>query len=118
MGLSEVLEVWRICCSVGASTRLEARGLGGFMILFIHKLSKSRLFRNKIGNIIRFRAKVVNMTTLIGPKWAHKQEKHIFATYFDGSRGHEHSDANLQRSEPRRLGGGRGRVNPPPCGLV
>ena len=23
-------EVWRVCCLVGASTRLEARGLGGF----------------------------------------------------------------------------------------
>ena len=29
MGLFEVLEVWRVCCSVSASTRLEAQGLGG-----------------------------------------------------------------------------------------
>ena len=29
MGLFEVLEVWRVCCLVGASTRLEAQGLGG-----------------------------------------------------------------------------------------
>ena len=27
----EVLEVWRVCCLVSASTRLEAQGLGGFI---------------------------------------------------------------------------------------
>ena len=27
----EVWRVWRVCCWVGASKRLEARGLGGFM---------------------------------------------------------------------------------------
>ena len=29
MGLFEVLVVWRVCCLVTGSTRLEARGLGG-----------------------------------------------------------------------------------------
>ena len=29
----EVLELWRVCCLVGASTCLEARGLGGFLRL-------------------------------------------------------------------------------------
>ena len=42
-------------------------------------------------------AKVVNMTTLIGPKRAHKQQTHIFATYFE-----------IQEGEPDILGSFRG----------
>ena len=41
-------------------------------------------------------AKVVNMTTLIGPKRAHKQQTHIFATYF------EIQDANQKLNNPPR----------------
>ena len=65
-----------------------------------------------------FRIKVVNMTTLFGPKWAHKQNILIFTTHFEGSRRARVIQENDRRSGPDRLGGGRGRVNPPPCGLV
>ena len=41
-------------------------------------------------------AKVVNMTTLIGPKRAHKQQTHIFVTYF------EIQDANQKLNNPAR----------------
>ena len=44
-----------------------------------------------------FGAKVVNMTTLIGPKRAHQQQTHIFATYFE-----------IQEGEPDILGSFRG----------
>ena len=57
-----------------------------------------------------FRTKVVNMTTLIGPKWTHKQEKHIFATYFAFPSGPDPAGTNLrQSSDPA------GRA---PCGFV
>ena len=65
-----------------------------------------------------FCAKGVNMTTLIGPKWAHKQFILISTKDFEGSRGPGARQEYEQNSEPDRLGGGRGRVNPPPCGLV
>ena len=50
------------------------------------KLSTRRLFRIKIVKIIIFGAKVVNMTTLIGPKSAHKQLILISTAYFEGQR--------------------------------
>ena len=65
-----------------------------------------------------FCAKVVNMTTLIGAKWAHEQLILIFAAYFEGSRGPRVRQDCEQLSGPRGLGGGRGRVNPPPRRLV
>ena len=46
---------------------------------------------NKIVKIMLFLAKVVNMTALMGAKWAHKQLIFIFAAYFEGSRGPEGS---------------------------
>ena len=97
MGLFEVLEVWRVCSSVSASTR----HIG---IKFV--------------KIMIFCANVVNMTTLIGPKWAHKQLILIFTEDFEGSRRARGIEMNEEGSSPDRLGGGRGRVNPPPCGLV
>ena len=63
-------------------------------------------------------AKVVNIATSIGPKWAHKQIKHIFAKDFSGSRGPRVRQSREQLSEPRGLGGGGGRVNLPPRRLV
>ena len=37
---------------------------------------------------------------IVRPKRAHKQEIHIFASDFEGSRGHELSRESLQASEP------------------
>ena len=65
-----------------------------------------------------FCAKVVNMTTLIGAKSAHKQLILIFAEDLEGSRGARVRQDCEQLSEPRGLEGGRGRVNPPPRRLV
>ena len=54
----------------------------------------------------------------VRPRRAHKQEIHIFLTYFEGPRGARGRQENEKPSEPDRLGGGRGRVNRPLCGLV
>ena len=85
---------------------------------FIEKSSKRRFFGIKIVKIMIFCAKVVNMTTLIGLKWAHKQLILISTKDFDGSRGPRGRQDCERVSEPRGLGGGRGRVNPPPRRLV
>ena len=47
-----------------------------------------------------FCAEVVNMTTLIGAKGAHKHVKHIFTKDFEGSRGPRGIQPTLQVSEP------------------
>ena len=52
------------------------------------------------------------------PKRVHKQIIFIFAKDFACHGSHEDARESLQRSGPDRLGGGRGRVNPPPSGLV
>ena len=54
----------------------------------------------------------------VGLMWAHKQQIHIFPTFFQIPKGHEYARTSLQSSEPGRLEGGRGRVNPPPWRLV
>ena len=54
---------------------------------------------------------------IVRPKRAHKQEIHIFASDFEGPRGARVRQENEKLSEPDRLGGGRGRVNPPPRSL-
>ena len=51
-----------------------------------------------------FRAKVVNMTTLIGAKSAHKQLILIFTKDFEGSRGPRGRQDCEQVSEPRHFG--------------
>ena len=51
---------------------------------FVEKSSKLCFFGIKIVKIMIFCAKVVNMTTWIGHKWAHKQLILIFAAYFEG----------------------------------
>ena len=43
------------------------------LYFFTEKSSKGRHLRNKIVKMMLFLAKILNMTTLIGPKWAHKQ---------------------------------------------
>ena len=53
----------------------------------------------------------------LGLVWAHKQQIHIFPTFFLIPKDCEDAKENLQSSGPDRLGGGRGRVNPPPWGL-
>ena len=72
------------------------------MRFFIEKSSKWRFFGIKIVNIIVFCAIVVNMTTLIGPKWPHKQIKHISTAYFEGQRSHGYAKESLRLSEPDR----------------
>ena len=42
----------------------------------------------------------------------------VFACFLEGQSVHGDSREEFQSSEPDRPGGGRGRVNPPPCGLV
>ena len=45
----EVWEDWRVCCWFGASTRLEARGLGGFQHnSFVEPLGVNRTLRTRI----------------------------------------------------------------------
>ena len=55
---------------------------------------------------------------LVVPKSENVEKPMVFVYLFEGQSGDEDSKEELQRSEPDRLGGGRGRVNPPPCGLV
>ena len=55
---------------------------------------------------------------LVGPKSENVEISLVLPLLFEGSRGHESARESLQPSEPDRLGGGRGRVNPPPRRLV
>ena len=62
-------------------------------------------FHRKVVQIVKimiFCAKVVNMATLIGPKWAHKQIILISAAYFEGQRHRATARESLQPSEPDR----------------
>ena len=74
--------------------------------------------RDEVRSSLNRHTKQRYMTTLIGPRRAHKQEKHIFALYFPFPRGHGPHSENEQLSGSRRLGGRRGRATPTPCGLV
>ena len=56
--------------------------------------------------------------SLVGPKSGNVEKVLVFKAFLKGQRCDEDPGAGLQQSEPDRLGGGRGRVNPPPCGLV
>ena len=49
----------------------------------------------------------------MGPKSENVEKPLVFVCFFEGQRCDEDPGARLQRSEPDRLGGGRGRVNPP-----
>ena len=54
----------------------------------------------------------------MGPKSGNVGFSLVLIVFFEGSRGPRVRQGREQPSEPDRLGGGRGRVNPPPCGLV
>ena len=56
--------------------------------------------------------------SLVGPKSENVEKPMVFVCFFEGQSGDEESTEELQLSSPDRQGGGRGRVNPPPCGLV
>ena len=81
-----------------ASTRLEARGLGGFYPAFC------------TSPVIR----------AIPPILAGLENEHVeISQFFQSFSKMPRADSeNEQPSGPDRLGGGRERVNPPPCGLV
>ena len=49
---------------------------------------------------------------LVGPKSEYVEKVFIFKAFLKGQRCDEDPGAGLQRSEPDRLGGGRGRVYP------
>ena len=54
----------------------------------------------------------------MGPKIENVGFSLVLPLLFEGSRGARGRQENERLSEPDPLGGGRGRVNPPPCGLV
>ena len=56
--------------------------------------------RKNIINMTSFCPKVVNMTTLIGPKRVHKQKRLIFPTYFASQQGPEDVQPHKISSEP------------------
>ena len=55
---------------------------------------------------------------LVGPKSENVEKVLVFKAFLEGSRGPRVCQACEPHSEPRGLGGGRGRVNPPPRRLV
>ena len=55
---------------------------------------------------------------LVGPKSENVDFIQVFVCFFEGSRGPRGRQSRERPSEPRGLGGGRGRVNPPPRRLV
>ena len=55
---------------------------------------------------------------LVGPKSGDVEKVLVFKGFFEGSREPWGRQPGEQPSEPEWLGGGRRRVNPPPCGLV
>ena len=56
--------------------------------------------------------------SLVGPKSGNVEKVLVFNGFFNGSGGPRGGQDHERPSEKRRLGGGSGRVNPPPCGLV
>ena len=55
---------------------------------------------------------------LVGPKSENVEISLVLRLFFEGSRGPRGRQDREKSSEPRGLGGGRGRVNPPPRRLV
>ena len=55
---------------------------------------------------------------LVGPKSENVEKVLVLLLLFEGSRGPRGCQSREKLSEPRGLGGGRGRVNPPPRRLV
>ena len=62
----------------------------------------------------RFACLIHIMSPCVRSKRVQKQKVLIFAKDFACQRCDEYPGAGFQPSEPDRLGGGRGRVNPPP----
>ena len=54
---------------------------------------------------------------LVGPKSGNVENVLVFNAFFEGSKKRRGIQDCEQLSEPERLGGGRGRVIPPPWGL-
>ena len=75
-----------------------------------------------LGTLCTYRRGFACLMHIISPyvrsKRAQKQKVLIFAKDFAFQGSHEGSGAGLRGAEPDRLGGGRGRVNPPPRKLV
>ena len=55
---------------------------------------------------------------LMGPKNGNVKNRWVSLLLFEGPRAPRVRQSREQSSGPNRLGGGRGRVNPPPCGFV
>ena len=55
---------------------------------------------------------------LLGPKSENVEISSVLNAFLKWSRGARVIQMNEHPRSPDRLGGGRGRVNPPPCGLV
>ena len=54
----------------------------------------------------------------MGPKIENVEKSLVLPLLFEGSREPKGRQEYEKIGEKCRLGGGRGRVNPPPCGLV
>ena len=54
----------------------------------------------------------------MGPKSENVEKTLVFICFFEGSRGPRGRQSREHVAGPRGLGGGRGRVNPPPRRLV
>ena len=54
----------------------------------------------------------------VWPKTEQVENVCVFKGFLKGQKSHEYSREGLQVSEPERLGGGMGRVSPPPRRLV
>ena len=57
-------------------------------------------------------------SSLVWPKSGNVEKPLVFKGFFEGSRAARTPQEEERNCEPDRLGGGRGRVNLPPCGLV
>ena len=71
---------------------------------FTQKSSKRLLAHNKIIKITFVRTKVANMTTLVGPKWAHKQQIHMFLMFIARPRRARGRQEHKQPSGPGHFG--------------
>ena len=55
---------------------------------------------------------------MVGPKSGNVGFSLVLIVFFEGSRGPRARQGKFAIIRAGPLGGGRGRVNPPPCGLV
>ena len=80
----------------------------------------SKYYRNYIENLWKtLDSKCNRYTWGLGKAEERKCRKVlVFVCFFEGQSGDDYSREEFQPSGPDRLGGGRGKVNPPACGLV